>query len=79
MSYKRKAEAVLLGSDGRPVGLVGIPELAKYFGVHGVTIHRWIADGRLPKPFRNLSNRQVWQWEEIHNLIEQMKTKTAPV
>ncbi|TNI15491.1 helix-turn-helix transcriptional regulator [Aeromonas veronii] len=79
MAYKRKTEEVLIGSNGLPVGLVGIPELAKFFGVHGVTIHRWVADGRLPKPFRDLSKRQVWQWQDIHSLIEQLKSQAAPV
>lgn len=78
MTYKRKTEEVLMGSNGQPVGLVGIPELARYFGVHCVTIHRWIADGRLPRPFRDLSKRQVWQWQDIQNLIEQMKNQSAP-
>jgi predicted DNA-binding transcriptional regulator AlpA len=77
MGYKRKADDVMVGSNGRPVGVVGIPELSRYMGVHCATIIRCIADGRLPQPFRDLRNRRVWRWEDINALIEKMRAQSA--
>lgn len=77
MAYKRKTEDVMMGGRGLPVGIVGVPGLAQYFGVHCATITRYVADGRLPKPFRDLSNRWAWRWEDIHALIEQIKKQST--
>lgn len=78
MAYKRKDGEILVGSDGRPIGLVSIPELAKFFNVHPVTIRRWVSSKRLPQPFSGVQGYPVWQWQDINNLVEQLKNQSAP-
>lgn len=30
---------------------ISVPDVAKWLGVHSCTVRRWVAEGRMPKPF----------------------------
>ena len=55
--------------QGVPRGYYGIKDLSELFGKSSRTIYQMIAEGRLPKPFKD-GRRNIWDKKKIDNWLE---------
>ncbi|MGB3043123.1 MAG: AlpA family phage regulatory protein [Xanthobacteraceae bacterium] len=75
MSAKRKPTAEAIRAFRRPSAiddpLLGTNEVAAIFGVHPITIFRWMKDNpNFPKPGRISANRLGWRRSAIEKYID---------
>ncbi len=60
------------------IGLVRVKQILTIIPVGASTWHRWVREGKAPKPFKLSENTTVWKAEDIHAFVEKMcKTGAA--
>ena len=58
--------------NGIPKGYIGVNELCEWFGKSKKTIYQMVAEGRLPKPFKD-GKLNIWDRKEIKSILEYAK------
>lgn len=65
-----------------PKTIVGLSELAAFFGVSARTISRWILKGILPPPAQHTLGRRgrpkpVWNKSDLREIVDRMCLKSV--
>lgn len=59
------------------IGLVRVKQILTIIPVGASTWHRWVREGKAPRPFKLSENTTVWKAEEIHAFVDEMSRTGA--